>query len=74
MAEAVSAHHRAACTCFCLPCLQVQSSKDPEGLRVFYYLVQVGVGETIGTGGKTGGWMGGRVGPGASVRQASGRQ
>lgn len=22
--------------------LQVQSSKDPEGLRVFYYLVQVG--------------------------------
>lgn len=22
--------------------LQVQSSKDPEGLRVFYYLLQVG--------------------------------
>lgn len=22
--------------------LQVQSSKDPEGLRVFYYLIQVG--------------------------------
>ena len=30
--------------------LQVQSSKDPEGLRVFYYLVQVG-----GAGGG-GGW------------------
>lgn len=23
--------------------LQVQQSKDPEGLRVFYYLVQVGL-------------------------------
>lgn len=24
--------------------LQVQNSKDPEGLRIFYYLVQVGRG------------------------------
>lgn len=29
--------------------LQVQSSKDPEGLRVFYYLVQVG-GEAFDSG------------------------
>lgn len=27
--------------------LQVQQSKDPEGLRVFYYLVQVGGGTGV---------------------------
>ena len=28
--------------------LQVQQSKDPEGLKTFYYLVQVGVPEAMG--------------------------
>jgi hypothetical protein len=31
--------------------LQVQQSKDPDGLRIFYYLVQVGGGLGVGLGG-----------------------
>lgn len=37
--------------------LQVQQSKDPDGLRIFYYLVQVGA--TVRAAGWL--WVGGRA-------------